>query len=513
MRGRPTAAPVALLAICLTFLAVAPAAMGSARIYWGNYTSTGPLSYANLDGSGGANLAISGATVNGPAGMTIDPDTGRLYWTNADVNVISFANADGSGGGNLNTGAATLNYSEGISVFNGKVYFASRDSNTIGWANTDGSGGGNLNTAGADVDQPYGMAVYPAQGRVYWPNYDANSNSISYANLDGSGGGNLNTGAATVELPESVAIDPTANRIYWGNQNFSGMISYANLDGSGGGDLNISGATVDGPIGIAIDPDAGKLYWANYGAPDKLSSANLDGSGGADLVTTGATTANVDYPILLKPPTGTAPPVASGGTATGTTLKCSTGSWAADLISAFLFRAPHSFTYQWSRNGADIGGAVQASIVTTAPGDYRCRVVGSNAAGSASQTSAVHSIGNLARISKLRVSPKKPRRPVKQLVFSMKLSEDAKVTLIVQRKYGRKHRADCKRMTGGTRLKKRCPIYRQVSHTSRQATAGTVKLRLNAGNLSPGAYRATITATNKAGASAPARVVFYRPWW
>ena len=36
----------------------------------------------------------------------------------------------------------------------------------------------------------------------------------------------------------------------------------------------------------------------------------------------------------------------------GKELTCKNGTWAPDLLGAFLYRAPASFAYQWTLNGA-----------------------------------------------------------------------------------------------------------------------------------------------------------------
>ena len=85
---------------------------------------------------------------------------------------------------------------------------------------------------------------------------------------------------------------------------------------------------------------------------------------------------------------GTGLPTVSGGSAPGSTLSCTAGSWAPDLLSGFLFRSPSSIGYQWSRGGADIPGATANTVTATDPGDYRCRAIATNLAGSVSQTSS-----------------------------------------------------------------------------------------------------------------------------
>ena len=95
---------------------------------------------------------------------------------------------------------------------------------------------------------------------------------------------------------------------------------------------------------------------------------------------------------LLRAPSGTAAPQVAGGSTIGTVLTCSQGAWAPDVLASFYYRAPRSFAYQWTRNGADIAGATEASYTAPVKGDYRCRVTATNDAGSTSQTSDPHTV-------------------------------------------------------------------------------------------------------------------------
>ena len=369
----------------------APAALGANAVYWANSNANAnTISFANLDGSGGGDLATTGATVSDPTGVAVDPAAGWVYWADQSANKISFANLDGSGGGDLTTTGATVSEPTGVAVDRaaGRVYWANETANKISFANLDGSGGGDLTTTGATVNDPAGVAVDPAAGRVYWAN--AVGNTIAFANLDGTAGGDLVTTGATVNEPAGVAVDSAAGRVYWANFN-ANKVSFARLDGSGGGDLTTTGATVNEPFGVAVDSAAGRIYWANYIA-NTISFANLDGSGGGDLTTTGATVNGPAFPALVDAPSGTGAPAVSGGSTVGSQLSCSQGSWAADLVSEFLYRAPAGFSYQWSLNSADIAGATNSSIRASTPGDYRCRVTATNHAGSAAQTSAPHAV-------------------------------------------------------------------------------------------------------------------------
>ncbi len=53
-------------------------------------------------------LVTTGATINNPYGAAIDPGAGRIYWANLQGNKISYANLNGSGGGDVATLAAPV---------------------------------------------------------------------------------------------------------------------------------------------------------------------------------------------------------------------------------------------------------------------------------------------------------------------------------------------------------------------------------------------------------------------
>jgi DNA-binding beta-propeller fold protein YncE len=381
-----------LLVAGLVFVFVVATASAASRVYWTDAGTHG-VSSANLDGSGaGSDLSTTGATAPAEAsGTAIDIAAGKIYWVDQMNNTVSFANLDGSGGGDLKTTGATVDVPEGVAIDpdNGKVYWANDSlSAPISFANLNGSGGGDLNFTGATVDEPSGLAIDPDNGKVYWANF--NNNTISFANLNGTGGGGqLNITGATAVSPAGVAIDAAAGKIYWTNFN-NHTISFANLNGtSGGGQLSTGLATVLFPRGLAIDPAAGKLYWANFGGGG-IGFAKLDGSGGDNLNIAPLTSATSGFPSLLEVPANIAAPAVSGGSTQRSTLACSQGSWAADLLGSHLYQRPRSFAYSWTLNGSPVAGAVSSSITATSPGSYVCQVTAANQAGSTQNSSAAH---------------------------------------------------------------------------------------------------------------------------
>ncbi len=106
----------AALAVSCCALYLALGAVGAAaadRVYWTSY-GTNAISYANLDGSGGGDVDVGGATIHQPSGIALNPAANRVYWTNYDkvgvTDTIGFANLDGSAGaGNLDLTGALRN--------------------------------------------------------------------------------------------------------------------------------------------------------------------------------------------------------------------------------------------------------------------------------------------------------------------------------------------------------------------------------------------------------------------
>jgi DNA-binding beta-propeller fold protein YncE len=446
------------------------------KIYWGNNT-TSTVVEANADGSGGGSeVGTTGTTVTNPTGTAIDPATNKIYWTSAGSNEISVANLDGTGGAsNLYTaaapGGATVSTPVGVVIdpAANKIYWANLGDNTIAVANLDGTGGGrDLYTAaspgGATVNAPQGVTIDPAANKIYWAN--VGDNTIAEANLDGTGnGGHLSTtGATAPDSPVGVAIDPAANKIYWANANDT-KISEANLDGTGdGSDLSTTGASApDGASGVAIDPAANKIYWASK-FDSTISEANLDGTGhGANLYTAvspgGASVNGPEFPALLEAPAGNGVPVISGGIASRSMLSCSQGTWASDLIGAFLYRAPESFTYAWTLNGTPLLGATKSSLTASSGGKYACMVTATNLAGSTTQTSATHTVSSpppscTLKAEGSRVQPTETKHNRKPSTGKLKLAADCTqavhgkltgtVQAVIKRKHGKRQKESFK---------------------------------------------------------------------
>jgi DNA-binding beta-propeller fold protein YncE len=482
-----TALVLTVVVACVMALYVSPA-LAANQIFWtDNDSLTAPISYANLDGSGGGGeLNVTGGTSEYAAGMALDPATNKVYWTDSVDGIISYANLDGSGGGGqLNITGATPAEPTGLAIdpATNRVYWANQAYDTIAYANLDGSGGGFIATTGATVHDANGIAIDPANNKIYWANTGGGTGTIGYANLDGTGdGGELNVSGATLGYPEAVAVDQASNQIFWTNE--TGQISYASLNGGEGADLNISGTSAVTPFGLAIDPVAGKVYWADqdgYNDTTSIYYASLSGSGGGVLDTTGANPDSPLFPVLLKVPSGSGVPVVSGGSTPGSTLSCAAGTWAPDLVGSFLYQAPRSFSYSWTLNGAPLSGATSTTVTAAAPGQYACVETAANAAGSTSQASVAATVAS--------VPP--PPTPVKVKLATTKITKTTISSKHRQAKFSFK--------AIGTATGFQCALVKQKPHHRVTAVFSSCRSPKTYRNLKNGSYTFEVRALNAAG--------------
>jgi len=407
---RLLASGFAFLAL-VALLAFAARAQAVETLYWDNYGgSPDNVSFAGIDGSGGGTLNTGALVVNNPEGLAYDTVTNRLFTTSGTgpERQILAINLDGSGASSFTAPGAPIEAPEGVAIdpVSRTIYWINTGGEgSIAWANLDGSIGGVLSTAGATVDNPCCRpAVDPAGGRIYWTNFPSGGNGVvSYANLNNTGGGDLNLTGTTVEPGgEGIVVDDAAGRLYYLGGN---AIGFANLNGSGG-DVSVGTGVINGPWGLAFDPTSSTIYWGNESNGEERTNAfgfvNLAGVGGGISIAT-APIANPQDPVILKSPTGTGAPVVTRSAKARSQLTCSTGGWAADYPGGFVYQAPRTFAYQWTRNGSAIAGATGSTFSAKSAGSYGCGVTATNQTGSAAQTSAPVKV----KAAKLKLSTKK----------------------------------------------------------------------------------------------------------
>ena len=231
------------------------------RIFVAGYESgpdeKGQIIWSNIDGSGAGVLNTTGAPLDEPMGVAIDPVNRLIYWLNTEgpeKGSVAFARLDGSGGGQLNTaGAPPFDepYRLGYDPASGKVFWSDEVGTTdvIAFANVNGSGGGTLDLSGVPAfDGVNGFTVDSAAGRLYWTEGD----DLNYVSVNGGSGGTVDLTGADIRSAYGLALDPANGTVYWGNYDNgnganAGAIGFVRLSGGGGSISPSPAAPAKGP--------------------------------------------------------------------------------------------------------------------------------------------------------------------------------------------------------------------------------------------------------------------------
>lgn len=510
--SRRTAAICTGIVACAlsALLWMASAAQASELLYWDNYHDS-TVSFASIDGSGGGPLNLTGVTLNNPEGMAYDPVTNRLFVASSsggpgETGQIVFVNLDGSGATTFSPPGAPIDVPEGIVVDPVKrmIFWANTGTapskGSIAWANLDGSAGGILNPSGATLEAPYRLTLDPVGGRVYWANSTPSPEIISFANVNNSGGGDLNIAGATAPTSASgFAADPAGGRLYWINASTK-KLSFANLTGGGGGDVGLTGATYNQPYGLALDPTIGQLYWGNYGLAKERTGAigfvGTGGSGGGGISPLTAPVNGVQDPVIIKSPSGTAAPQVTRSKKSRSSLLCSNGGWAADFAGSFVYQSPHTFAFQWTRNGKAVTGATAATLEAKSAGKYACLVTVTNPAGSASQTSAA--LNETAAKVKLTVQKKVAASPGDLAVFKVKAVNQGDIKSGSARV--------CAKVPKSAKADLKAPKCKSLGKLKGRGKR-TATLKVKVGGSAEGTYKVAFSVHGASGKSATAKLL------
>jgi hypothetical protein len=513
-RGRFFTVSASIAFALVVLLTVTSRAQSAELIYWDNYSADpDSISVANIDGSGGGALNLTGATLDDPEGMAIDTVTGRLYVASssggaAKTGEILFVNLDGSGAGVLSAPGAPVDEPYGVVLdpVTRMIYWANDGSGkgnkgSIAWAKFDGTGGGTLNTTGATVDNPYKIGLDPVNGRVYWGNHPeepGSDMSISYANVNNTGGGNLALGT----IPDSAyafAVDPAAGRLYWG-EGEKDQFAYTGLLGGDVKYLDTTGAVIDSQYGFAIDPTLNKIYWTNYGNGDDpvnaLGFASLSGGGGGNITPSSAPVDGPQDALILKSPTPAGAPTVARNPKNRVALNCSTGAWAADFAGSFVYQAPTTYGYQWLRDGKAIGGAIAPTFTAKSIGKYTCTVTGANQAGNAAQTSAAATV----KAAKLKLTTKKKAKADAGDLVKFK------VKAVNQGDLKPRNARLCVKLPKASKDDLKTPKCKKLALTGRAKKTLTIKVKVK-GGADEGAAKLTFRVKGAPGKAAKSKIV------
>jgi CSLREA domain-containing protein len=223
---------------------------------------------ANLDGTDSEPLPLTG--IQNPTGLALDPDGGKVYWSDYFAGTISRASLDGSNQETLVSGLPGLPHGPNhiaLDLANGHLYWTLANAGEVRRSNLDGSG---MVTLVSGQTTPAGIALDIAAGKMYWANEA--QGIVRRANLDGT---NVETFKSGLANPISFALLPAApsSAVFFSDYGTQ-SIWRVGPDGAGATQILTGLSNVRG---LAVDLGAGKLYFAEHN-PNRIRRANFDGS-------------------------------------------------------------------------------------------------------------------------------------------------------------------------------------------------------------------------------------------
>eukprot|EP01029_Cantina_marsupialis_P026909 TRINITY_DN737_c0_g1_i3.p1 TRINITY_DN737_c0_g1~~TRINITY_DN737_c0_g1_i3.p1 ORF type:complete len:2244 (+),score=214.02 TRINITY_DN737_c0_g1_i3:8645-15376(+) len=189
-----------------------------------------------------------------------------IFYADDANGIIYRANADGTVATAIVTGLTTA-YGVTFDPETNKVYYTDVGNEKICKRDIDGT---NLVTLRSSVPA-YGIAVDPSGGKMYYTTFKDGDYSFYVANLDGTGTPTqVYTGG---DEPEGVALDLVNGKVYFSDPGASiQKIMRCNLDGSGLEDFR----TGIRARSLAVYPEGEKLYFAEYEGSYNLKRTSLD---------------------------------------------------------------------------------------------------------------------------------------------------------------------------------------------------------------------------------------------
>ena len=251
--------------------------------YWVELLNT--VNKANADGSMKTTLL---SNASDPDGIDIDPEEGKMYWTNMQGGTVMRANLDGTDVEELiPTGYCETPKQLALDLVNRKMYWCDRDSPKVVRANMDGSGFEII--IDEDLISPVGMALDVPNGKLYFT--DRHAENIKRANLDGS---DVEIILDNTNYPVDLALDLQKRHLYWTARK-DGKIFRINMDGSG---MTLLVDGLNEPIGVSLDLANNKMYYTNVNLlSGNIYRSDLDGKNQEELVSGG-----IPLGIVYLPP-------------------------------------------------------------------------------------------------------------------------------------------------------------------------------------------------------------------
>ncbi len=236
------------------------------NIYYVDY-NYGDKIFKIENASGARSEVLFSTPVYNPAGLAIDKEAEKMYWTNSTSSFsddesfsLMSANLDGSNVQLLTNSDDFLDRPNGIALnaAAGQLYWVDSGRDAIYRYDLNDGMVENI-VWRTETDGPKDICLDIEGGKIYWT--DIFGKRIQKADLDGENIEDLITG---LSLPNYIDIDPKNEKIYWSDLT-SGMLFSSSTSGGTIDTIYDPMASFNGASGIAIDTASGNIYWANEG--------------------------------------------------------------------------------------------------------------------------------------------------------------------------------------------------------------------------------------------------------
>ncbi|VCW96984.1 unnamed protein product [Gulo gulo] len=192
-------------------------------------------------------------TMKNTIAIGVDPQEGKVYWSDSTLHSISRANLDGSQHEDIITTGLQTTDGLAVDAIGRKVYWTDTGTNRIEVGNLDGSMRKVL--VWQNLDSPRAIVLYHEMGFMYWTDWGENA-KLERSGMDGSDRTVLISN--NLGWPNGLTVDKASSQLLWADAHTE-RIEAADLNG---GSRHTLVSPVQHPYGLTLLDSY--IYWTDW---------------------------------------------------------------------------------------------------------------------------------------------------------------------------------------------------------------------------------------------------------